>query len=329
MAKNDNGLMALSNSLAEATQTGGASTALVNARQRFPSSGVVTASGLVLTASHTVQEDEIKVTLPEGDELSAELLGRDPHSDLAVLKLSDQKGTAAKTNEDPHVGQLALALGRPTAEGVQASFGIVSAVGGPLRSPYGGLLESYLRTDAIPYPGFSGGPLVDAEGNVLGINTSGLGMGASLTIPAKLAWKIATAIEQHGGVKRGYLGLRSQLVEVPADGQSALKREQATGLLVMGIEKETPAAQAGLIVGDIVVGFAGQPVSDHDDLLIQLNSGIVGKPADLEVLRGGKPQIIKVTVGELKENTEERHHGRRHGHHHGRRHGHRRWGWGR
>jgi S1-C subfamily serine protease len=103
MAKNDNGLMALSNSLAEAAQTGGASTALVNARRRFPSSGVVTASGLVLTASHTVQEDEIKVTLPEGDELSAELLGRDPHSDLAVLKLSAQKGAAAKTNEDPQV----------------------------------------------------------------------------------------------------------------------------------------------------------------------------------------------------------------------------------
>jgi len=316
-------LKTLSNSLADAVQTAGKSIVTVDARPRFPSSGVVTKAGLVLTASHTIQEDEIKVTLPEGDELTAELLGRDPHSDLALLKLSASKGMAATANEIPQVGQLALALGRPSAEGLQASLGIVSAVGGPLRSHFGGLLEGYLRTDAIPYPGFSGGPLVDAEGHVLGINTSGLGMGASLTIPAKLAWKIAAAIEKDGGVKRGYLGIRSQLVEVPAESRSALKREQASGLLVMGVEKESPAAAGGMIVGDIIVGFAGQPVADHDELLIQLNSGVVGKAVDVEVLRGGKPHVVKVTISELKEQPEERQHGWRHGR------GRRRWGWGR
>jgi S1-C subfamily serine protease len=300
-------LQQLSSALADAVQTAGACVVMVDARPRFPASGVVTAPGLVLTASHVVHEDEIKVTLPDGEELSAELLGRDPQSDLALLKLSAAKGTAAEVNEGPQVGQLALALGRPAPEGVQASLGIVSAIGGPVRSHHGGLLESYLRTDAIPYPGFSGGPLVDAEGRVLGINTSGLGMGASLTIPAKLAWKIAAAIQEHGGVKRGYLGLRSQLVELPKDG---LRREQATGLLVMGVEKDSPAATGGLIVGDIVVGFAGQPVADHDELLLQLSSGVVGKAMDVEVLRGGKPQLIKVTIGEQQ--AEEPHrHGRR------------------
>ncbi len=319
MTQNDSSLTALSNSLADAVQTAGASIVTVDARPRFPSSGVITAAGIVVTASHSVHNDEIKVTLPDGDQVSAELLGRDPHSDLAVLKLSTSKGTPAKTNEQPKVGQLALALGRPTAEGVQASLGIVSAIGGPLRNRMGGMLESYLRTDAVPYPGFSGGPLVDAEGQILGINTSGLGMGASLTIPAKLGWKIVSSIEKDGGVKRGYLGVRSQLVEITTENASTLKREQATGLLVMGVEKDSPAAQGNLMVGDIIVGFAGQPTADHDELLLQLNSGVVGKPTEIEILRGGKAQTVKLMIGELKEQTE--HHG--HGWGHGRR-GH--WG---
>lgn len=310
-------LKALSSALADAVQTAGAALVTVDARPRFPASGVLTAPGLVLTASHVVQEDEIKVTLPDGAELSAELLGRDPHSDLALLKLSTTKGAAAQTNTDPKVGQLALALGRPTSEGVQASLGIVSAIGGPLRSHHGGLLESYLRTDAIPYPGFSGGALVDAEGRVLGINTSGLGMGASLTIPAKLAWQIAKTIEEHGGVKRGYLGVRSQLVELNDEARLSLKREQHTALLVMNVEKDSPSSAAGLIVGDLIAGFAGQPVADHDDLLLQLNSGVVGKAVELEVLRGGVPQLVKVTIGE-HEGAE--------GHEMHRRHSGRRWG---
>jgi S1-C subfamily serine protease len=319
MATNSD-LQALSSAMAAAVQSAGASVVTVDARQRYPASGVVTAPGLVLTASHVVQDDEIKVTLPDGEELSATLLGRDPNSDLALLKLSAQKGAAASTNENPQIGQLALALGRPTAEGVQASLGIVSAIGGPVRSHHGGLLESYLRTDAIPYPGFSGGPLVDAEGRILGINTSGLGMGASLTIPAKLAWKIAKSLEEHGSVKRGYLGVRSQLVELAEDARKGLKREQESGLLIMGVEKNSPASAAGLIVGDVIVGFAGQPVADHDELLLQLNSGVVGKAIDLELLRGGKPETSKVTIGEQEEPARE---------HRGHRHGRRHWGWGR
>lgn len=298
-------LTELSNSLAAAVQTAGASIVSVHARRRFPSSGVLVKPGLVLTASHAVEFDEIKVVLPDGEELSAELLGRDPHSDLAVLKLSAAKGTPAQVNEDPQVGQLALAVGRPGAEGPQASFGVISAIGGPLRNRAGGLLESYLRTDAIPYPGFSGGPLADVEGRVLGINTSGLGFGASLAIPAKLAWKIAASIEEHGGVKRGYLGVRSQWVEIPAEHAQDLGREQAGGLLVVSIEPNSPAASAGVIVGDLIVGFAGQPVADHDDLLVQLNSGVVGKPADMQLLRGGKPQTVQVTVVELPDRSED------------------------
>lgn len=315
MTETNSNLTQLSDSLAAAVQAASASIVTVHARRRFPSSGVVIEPGLVLTASHTVQDDDVKVVLPDGEEFTAELLGRDPHSDLAVLKLSAAKGAPAKANEDPQVGQLALALGRP-GQAPQASLGIVSAIGGPLRGGSGAMLESYLRTDAIPYPGFSGGPLVDVEGRVLGINTSGLGFGASLAIPAKLAWKIAASIKEHGGVKRGYLGVRSQWVEVPAEHARALGREQAGGLLVVGVESGSPAAEAGVIVGDLIVGFAGQPVADHDDLLVQLNSGVVGQPAEIQLLRGGAPQTVKVTVAEVPDRSEE---ALRHAWRHGRR----------
>jgi S1-C subfamily serine protease len=144
-------------------------------------------------------------------------------------------------------------------------------------------------------------------------------MGASLTIPAKLAWQIAKALQEHGSVKRGYLGVRSQQVELEDEARRSLKREQATGLLIMGVEKNSPASAAGLIVGDVIVGFAGQPVDDHDDLLLQLNSGVVGKAVDLEILRGGKPQTLKLTVGEQEEQQEEYFHRRFRGR--------RFWGW--
>jgi S1-C subfamily serine protease len=326
MTESKLGLTALSQSLGDAVQSAGASIVTVDARPRFPSSGVIIKPGIVLTASHTVQSDEIRVTLPDGAEVSAELLGRDPHSDLAVLKLAESKGSPAQSNEDPKVGQLALAIGRPGSEGLQASLGIVSAVGGPLRNPFGGLLESYLRTDAIPYPGFSGGPLVDVEGKVLGINTSGIGMGASLTIPAKLAWKIAASIEEHGGVKRGYLGVRSQLVELPEEANSELNREQATGLLVMSMEKGSPAAEGGVKVSDIIVGFAGQPIADHDELLVQLNSGVVGKATEMQVLRGGKAHKLSVTASEVQDHPRGHEHPWRHGRGFGR--GNRRFGRG-
>jgi S1-C subfamily serine protease len=200
--------------------------------------------------------------------------------------------------QEARVGQLVLALGRPTPEGIQASLGMVSAIGGPVRTGRGGLIERYLRTDTIPYPGFSGGPLVDTAGYVVGVNTSGLARGASLTIPVALAWQVADTLAQHGHVRRGYLGLRSQPVEISEAGQRALGRQQATGLLVVGVENKSPAVEGGLIVGDILVGVAGQPVADHDELLSRLTGDIVGKPTPVQVLRGGQPQTLTVTVGE-------------------------------
>jgi len=184
--------------------------------------------------------------------------------------------------------------------GMQASWGIVIAISGPARTFRGGLLDEYIQTETTPYPGFSGGPLVNTEGEVLGLNTSGLTRGSSLTIPVKGTWRIADALAKHGSVKRGYLGVRTQPVDVPESARKALKREQAHGLLVLWLEEGGPAEKGGLFVGDILVAISGQPVGDPDDLFSALNSDTVGKSIAVEVLRGGRPESVSVTVGERK-----------------------------
>jgi S1-C subfamily serine protease len=296
-----NTLQEFSNGLSSAVEKGGASTVVVDARKRYPASGIAFSDDLVLTADHVVtREENIKVLLPDGKSVSATIAGRDPGSDLAVLRLAEKALTPAKTSDSVKVGQLVLALGRPNSAGMQASWGIVTAISGPARTFRGGMLDEYIQTETTPYPGFSGGPLVDTEGNVLGLNTSGLTRGSSLTIPVKVAWRVADALARHGSVKRGYLGVRTQPVELAEAARKALGREQTHGLLVLWLEEGGPAEKAGLFVGDTLVAISGQAVGDADDLFSALNSDTVGKAIAVQVLRGGRPEPVTVTVGERK-----------------------------
>jgi S1-C subfamily serine protease len=282
-----NALSDLSDSLAAAVEAASSYTLLVDARKRYPASGIALASDLVLTADHVVtREDDLRVGLPDGKTLPATLAGRDPGSDLAVLRLAEKILTPAKPAASAKVGQLVLALGRPSAAGMQASFGIIIAINGPARTWRGGLLDQFYQTETVPYPGFSGGPLVDASGALLGLNTSGLTRGEALTIPTSLAWNIGQALAENGAVKRGYLGVRTQPVE--------------NGLLVLWLEKGGPAESGGVLVGDILTSVNGQPLGDADDLFSALHGDVVGKPVSVEVLRGGQPQNLQVTPGERK-----------------------------
>ncbi len=303
MSNKSNPLTALSDAMTEAVAKAGAATVLVNARRRFPASGIAFTPDLILTADHVVERDEdISVMLPDGSQVKATIAGRDPGNDLALLRLDRPVALSAEpASQDPRVGQIALSLGRPTQEGIQASLGIVSAIGGPVRTGRGGLLDRYLRTDAIPYPGFSGGPLVDTAGRVIGVNTSGLTRGASLAIPINLAWQTAETLARHGRVRRGFLGVRSQPVSIPTSQQKALGRDQSSGLLLVGVEEKSPADVGGLLVGDIIVAIAGQPVTEADQLLSSLAGDVVGKPTAVDVLRGGQPVTITVTIGERKD----------------------------
>ncbi len=293
-------LVELSDALADAAELAGKSTVLVNARRRMPASGIIFSADLVLTADHVVEKDEeISVVLADGAQVPAKLAGRDAGSDLAVLKLERAVGSIAEVTKTPaRLGQLALALARPSRDGIEASLGTVSAIGGPVRTQRGGMLDRYIRTDSISYPGFSGGPLVAADGTILGLNTSGLSNGPAITIPADIAWNIADTLAKHGQIKRGYLGIRSQTVDLSNASQDALKRKQATGLLVISVENNSPGSNGGLIVGDILVAVAGNPVLHHDELFVRLNGDVVGKSTPIEILRGGQAQTLNIVVGE-------------------------------
>jgi S1-C subfamily serine protease len=302
MSSDSNPLSAFSEQLTQAVTRGAESTVLVNGRRRLPASGIVYAPDLILTADHVVERDEdLSIMLANGNVVSATLAGRDPGNDLALLRMEKTSTTPAeKTMKEVRVGEMVLALGRPSKEGIEASLGIVCAVSGPVRTGRGGMLERYLRTDTIPFPGFSGGPLVDTEGRVVGLNTSGLAHGAAITIPAALAWSDAENLAKFGYVKRSYLGIRSQLVSLSPDLQKALGRKQEEGLLLVSVESGSPAEVGGLFVGDILVAIDGQSVSDHDELLVYLTGQLVGKATSIQILRGGQPLSISVIPGERK-----------------------------
>ena len=286
-------LTELSNQLADAVETAGKALVTVKGRARQAASGVVYAEGLVVTANHVLERDEdLAIEEPGGKSLPAQLVGRDPSSDLAVLRVAELKVAAASgSGGAARVGQLVLAVGRPSSQGPMASIGIVSFVGGPLRTGRGLRLERYIRTDATPYPGFSGGPLIDASGAVVGITTTAFGS-VALAIPHEVAWRVATALTEHGTPKRGYIGVSSQPVRLPAGAA------YETGLLVVNVEENSPAHQGGLLLGDVLVTMDGQPAGDTDDLLRLLTGDRVGKKVPVQVIRGGKLETVEVTIGQ-------------------------------
>ena len=299
-SKSSSDLLAFSESLADAVALARVSTALVNARHRIPASGIVYRADLILTADHVLERDEdIQVILEGGKECSATVAGRDPARDLALLRLSESSAVPAESAPTSgRIGNLVLAIGRPEPASVQVSQGVISAFGGPVHTRRGSLLEQYIQTDTFPFPGFSGGPLVNVQGKILGLNTSGLSMGSLITIPVSIAWQAAEILAAQGRIPRGYLGLRTQIVEISTAQRQQLNREQETALLLVSVEDGGPAAKSGLIVGDILNSINAQPVLNHDKLQEQIMKEKVGSAVSIEILRGGQLTSIVVTIGE-------------------------------
>ncbi|HSH82711.1 MAG TPA: trypsin-like peptidase domain-containing protein, partial [Herpetosiphonaceae bacterium] len=294
-------LAGLSEDLAAAVETAAASVVRVEARRGNPSSGIVwTADGHVLTADHTVErEEEIPVGLGDGRTAQGRLVARDPGSDLALLKIeaSDLVPAARASDDGVKIGHIVLSIGRPGAAGVMASLGIVSALGGQWRTSRGGQLDRFVRTDATLYPGFSGGPLVDAAGRVVGVNSWTLSQGAGLAIPVGLVAQIADALTQ-GGVKRAYLGVATQAVALPAAVRAKLGTQQESGVMLVGVEADGPAEKSGLLIGDVLVAINGNTLNTADDLLAQLSGAQTGQQAAVKLIRGGEVRDIPVTLGQ-------------------------------
>jgi S1-C subfamily serine protease len=294
-------LVSLSEGLAGAVESAGSGVVRVEGRRRLPASGIVwSADGVIVTAHHTVEKDEnIGIGLPDGKTATAQLAGRDPTTDIAVLR-ADVKGLHPLERAEAaalRVGNIVLAVGRP-GQTVMATLGIVSALRPNWRTPAGGQLDHYLQTDAVMYPGFSGGALVDAQGRSVGLVSSGLVRGLSLAVPAASLKGIVETLLAHGRVRRGYLGVGAQPARLP--GGLATQLGQETGLLLGSVESGSPADRGGLFMGDTIVALDGQAVKQMDDLLALLSGDRVGKDVPVRIVRGGQLLDLMVRIGEQR-----------------------------
>jgi len=289
------GLLTLSNDLAAAVERAGQVVFGVNARTRLGSTGVHWRSGLIVTANHTVRVDEdITVTRPDGRAIAATVAGRDPAIDIAVLKVDAPDVAVADLGDSNavRVGHLVLAVGR----GPCASWGVVSAIGegrGP-RSAGGALFS----LDLTLYPGFSGGPLVNAQGQVIGVNSSGTSRHLQLAIPSAAVTRVVDELVRRGRLARPYLGVGTQPVSLPEAVRQRFNLEQQTAVIVVAVQTSSPAASAGLLMGDIIVSLGGTSITDPGDLASVLRPDHVGEDTTVSVLRGGEPRDIRITVGE-------------------------------
>ena len=286
----------LSRDIAQVVARLGPSVVRVDARRGRPASGIIWADNLILTADHVLEhEDTIQVTGSTAT-VKATIAGRDAGTDLALLRADGLSGVPAPRGRstDIRVGQLVLAIGQ--AGELQVTVGIVSGLSGSFRSWRGGQVERLIQTTAELLPGFSGGPLVDAEGRVIGINSWNFGRGISRAVPLETADRVAESLRAHGRIRRAYLGLGAQPVRLSE--RLAQQLGQESGLLVVTVEAGGPAQTAGLLQGDTIVTVDGDPMRHLDELFGKLGALEVGSAHRLGVVRAGERKDVAVTVGE-------------------------------
>ena len=282
-------------SLTPAVELAGRSVLGVDAR-RWPTSGLAfSADGIFLAASHAIEREErIGVLLPDGKEVSATLLGRDSSLDLAVLKASVALEPATWVKPSAlKVGQFVVGLYRPDAQ-VRARLGIIEGIGEGFHTPWGGKVDASVDVD-ISTRNLSAMALADVEGKLAGLYVGGL-RGRGLTLPSSTIERVVDQITQHGRVRRGYLGVGTQPIRLPDSARDAAKASE--GLLILAVEKGSPAEAAGLTLGDVLVQLDGGPVTEVEDLWTLLGEDRVGKPASAKVLRTGKVVEVTLTVGQ-------------------------------
>lgn len=266
---------------------------------------VISTDGFIVTNSHVVNgATTIEANLPDGRSFHARVVGDDPATDLAVVKIDGENlATLAFGNSETlQVGQIAIAIGNPYGFQYSVTAGVVSALGRTLRSQSGRLIDDVIQTDAALNPGNSGGPLVDSFGNVIGVNTAVIlpAQGLCFAVASNLAQFVVGKLILEGRVRRGYLGIGAQAVPLPPKITSTLQLPTRGGILIQSVENDGPAAKAELRGGDVIVQFEGKPLESIDTLHQMLNENTIGRELSLWVLRDSSLKQVSVVPGELK-----------------------------
>jgi S1-C subfamily serine protease len=290
-------LVALSTRLAALVAERSAHVVRVDGRRRGPASGIVWSSdGLVVTSSHAVERDEeIEVALASGEVADAELVGRDPTTDLALVRVRATALTAVEWSDaEPAAGEVVLVLSRP-GRSPRAAVGLLARAASEYRGAGGGRIDRWLETSLDPAPALSGSLAIGASGAALGLATSGLVRGAVMVVPPSTLRRVVRALAAHGGVRRGFLGVATFPVRLPQELGSAAG--QGGALLVSAVEPDSPAARAGLLLGDALLALGGIRVSEPGDLLPLLEEERIGEALPVRLLRAGVVREVAVTVG--------------------------------
>jgi S1-C subfamily serine protease len=288
-------LASLSDDLASAVSRAAASVVAVHGRRRFPASGLVWREDQVITASHVLERDsDLSITAPDGVQHNATLVGRDPGSDVAILSVAGATLEPIQRAESNRLsaGNLTLAVGRPGTPEPIASFGAVSSIGGAWRTAQGGVLDAYIRADVALLPGLSGGALVNAEGQVIGMLSAYLAGGDPVAIPVHSIDQIVERILTGGSVRRAYLGVSTQPVELQEVLRRRLGVQQTAGLMLLGVEPGAPAERSGLLLGDILLAIGDRAVEDGEALQMALGPAAIGQPTMIKLIRGGELREI-------------------------------------
>ena len=281
-----------SDSLAAVVERTAPSVVRVEGRRRGAASGVAWSEDVVITTHHALEWDEVTVGFPEGKTDKASLVGRDPGTDIAALRVPGARLIPASwTDVDGlKVGHLVLAVSRP-GRTAQARLGIVSALADGWRTPSGGKVDRYLQTDLALHVGFSGSALVDTGGRVRGLNTAGLLRRTATAMPVATVRRVVESLLAHGQVRRGYLGIGAQPVRLPA-----VEGGQPAALLISSVQADSPASRAGLMLGDVLLALDGHPLAHPADLLPLLDEDRIGAASRARVLRGGEVREVEVVI---------------------------------
>ncbi|MFQ5951583.1 MAG: S1C family serine protease [Candidatus Geothermarchaeales archaeon] len=292
-------LQSLSDGITEVAEKVGPSVVGVGRGRRVGSGVLWSPDGYIVTCSHTVAGAEVEVKLGEGRSFDAKVVGQDRYSDVALLKIEEDGLEAIELgqSENVRVGQLVISVANPFGQDPSVTSGVVTTARHSIRGWWGRMMEDVIVTDTRLTPGYSGGPLVDVSGRMLGLNAAYVSS-RGIAVPVHTVKRIADQLADEGRIRRAYLGILSNTISLPPEIATQPQVNQDTAVIVFSVEADSPAKEAGLAIGDVLVKFDEKPVRSVNDLPKLLGEEVLGKPSKLWILRGEKPTELTITPGE-------------------------------